>query len=46
MVKADNRRNYYEDLELKPSADANEVKKQFKKLGKNSCARHLTMKEN
>lgn len=33
MVKTDARRDYYADLELQPSADANEVKKQFKKLG-------------
>ena len=32
MVKADSRRDYYGDLELKPSADVSEVKKQFKKL--------------
>lgn len=34
MVKADNRRDYYGDLEVKPDADASEIKKQFKKLGK------------
>lgn len=33
MVKATDDRDYYADLEIKPSADANEVKKQFKKLG-------------
>ncbi len=33
MVKADAERDYYAELELKPSADANEVKKAFKKLG-------------
>ena len=33
MVKVDSRRDYYGDLELKPSADTGEVKKQFKKLG-------------
>ena len=33
MVKPDISRDYYEDLELKPGADTNEVKKQFKKLG-------------
>ncbi|KAL8743983.1 MAG: hypothetical protein Q9190_003721 [Brigantiaea leucoxantha] len=34
MVKADPRCDYYADLELKPSADAVEIKHQFKKLGK------------
>lgn len=34
MVKADARRNYYADLELGPSADTEEIKKQFRKLGK------------
>lgn len=33
MVKGDAERDYYADLELNPSADANEVKKAFKKLG-------------
>lgn len=33
MVNADPRRNYYEDLELNPSADANQVKKQYRQLG-------------
>ncbi|KAI9772797.1 MAG: hypothetical protein M1839_002298 [Geoglossum umbratile] len=32
MVKADVSRDYYQDLELKPGADVNEIKKQFKKL--------------
>ncbi|RDW79495.1 hypothetical protein BP6252_04133 [Coleophoma cylindrospora] len=32
MVKADFSRDYYADLELPPSADVNEIKKQFKKL--------------
>ena len=34
MVKADPRRDYYADLELQPGATADEIKKQFKKLGK------------
>ena len=34
MVKAEPDRDYYADLELPPSATANDVKKQFKKLGK------------
>lgn len=33
MGKADYARDYYGDLELQPGADANEIKKQFKKLG-------------
>jgi len=33
MVKADSRRNYYADLELSPTADTEEIKKQFRKLG-------------
>ena len=33
MVKAEADRDYYADLELQPSATANDVKKQFKKLG-------------
>ena len=34
MVKADVRCDYYADLELPPAATADEIKKQFKKLGK------------
>lgn len=33
MVKAEAERDYYADLELNPKADANEIKKAFKKLG-------------
>lgn len=33
MVKADPKCDYYADLEVLPSADAVEIKKQFKKLG-------------
>ncbi|KAH0556919.1 hypothetical protein GP486_005295, partial [Trichoglossum hirsutum] len=32
MVKPDSSRDYYQDLEVKPGADTNEIKKQFKKL--------------
>lgn len=32
-VKLDYERDYYADLELPPTADATEVKKQYKKLG-------------
>ncbi|KAL8808713.1 MAG: hypothetical protein Q9200_004091 [Gallowayella weberi] len=32
MVKGDPKCDYYADLELPPSADANEIKRQFKKL--------------
>lgn len=33
MVKLDYSRDYYADLELSPTADVNDVKKQFRKLG-------------
>jgi hypothetical protein len=33
MVKADVKRDYYADLELKVGADTEEIKKQFRKLG-------------
>lgn len=33
MGKADIERDYYGDLELEPTADPNEIKRQFKKLG-------------
>lgn len=33
MVKADVRRDYYADLGLAPSAEAEDIKKQFRKLG-------------
>lgn len=33
MVKADMARDYYGDLEIQPTADIAEIKKQFKKLG-------------
>jgi DnaJ-class molecular chaperone len=33
MVKADLTRDYYGDLEISPTADVAEIKKQFKKLG-------------
>ncbi len=41
MVKVDVTRNYYAELELTPAATAEEVKKQFKKLGRISL--HLTI---
>jgi curved DNA-binding protein CbpA len=34
MVKADLTRDYYGDLEIQPGADLIEIKKQFKKLGR------------
>ncbi len=34
MVKTEVPRDYYADLELAPTADANEIKRQFKKLGR------------
>jgi hypothetical protein len=33
MAKLDFGRDYYRDLELPPTADMAEIKKQFKKLG-------------
>lgn len=33
MVTADPKCDYYADLEIPPSADTVEIKKQFKKLG-------------
>lgn len=33
MVTADVDRDYYADLDLKPSAEPNDIKKAFKKLG-------------
>lgn len=37
MVKTDLTRDYYGDLDLLPSADLAEIKKQFKKLGTAPC---------
>ncbi len=34
MAKAEFSRDFYADLELPPTADVNDVKKQFRKLGK------------
>lgn len=36
MVKTDVRRDYYADLGLVPSADTDDIKKQFRKLGERS----------
>jgi curved DNA-binding protein CbpA len=33
MVKADVKNDYYADLDLTPTADAEEIKKQFRTLG-------------
>ena len=33
MVKLDAKRDYYADLELPPTADAEEIKRQFRVLG-------------
>ncbi len=33
MVKADMTRDYYADLELPPTADIADIKKQYRKLG-------------
>ncbi len=35
MVKADTKRDYYADLDLPPTADAEDIKKQFRALGEN-----------
>ena len=35
MVKVDVRRDYYADLGLQPNAEAEDIKKQFRKLGAN-----------
>lgn len=34
MVRADVKKDYYADLDLKPNADPQEIKKQFRNLGK------------
>lgn len=34
MVKADIRRDYYADLGLTPSADTDDIKRSFRKLGR------------
>lgn len=39
MPKLDPTRNYYADLEVSPTASVDEIKKQFRKLGK--CSRLL-----
>jgi DnaJ-domain-containing protein 1 len=39
MVKLDVRRDYYADLGLTPSADAEDIKKQFRKLGEENIWR-------
>jgi curved DNA-binding protein CbpA len=36
MVKADAKRDYYADLELSPTAEHEEIKRQFRQLGENS----------
>lgn len=36
-MKAEADRDLYADLEIKPTADANEIKRQFKKLGMIWC---------
>lgn len=48
MVKADPKCDYYADLELPPSAEATEIKRQFKKLGltastQDACISKLTL---
>jgi hypothetical protein len=41
MVKPDFSRDYYADLELPTTADADAVKKQFRKLGRKTTLRLL-----
>ena len=38
MVKLDSKRDYYADLELPPTADAEEIKRQFRALGEFTAA--------
>jgi hypothetical protein len=45
MVKADLSRDYYADLELPPTADVNDVKKQFRKLGMFSSCKSWVVAE-
>lgn len=40
MVKADVRRDYYADLGLQPSAETEDIKKQFRKLGMSWIYKH------
>lgn len=40
MVKADVRRDYYADLGLQPSAEAEDIKRQFRKLGEGNLSGH------
>lgn len=37
MVKADVKRDYYADLDLPPTADTEDIKKQFRYLGMRGC---------
>ena len=43
MVKADLTRDYYGDLEIAPTADVVDIKKQFKKLGMADLTLRLSM---
>lgn len=43
MVKADLARDYYGDLDLPPTADVAEIKKQFKKLGTYSLSQSFSL---
>jgi DnaJ-class molecular chaperone len=37
MVKPDAKHDYYADLDLSQTADAEEIKKQFRQLGEHHC---------
>jgi curved DNA-binding protein CbpA len=41
MVKADVKRDYYADLDLPSTADGEEIKKQFRYLGRQRVRRNL-----
>jgi DnaJ-domain-containing protein 1 len=41
MVKSDVRADYYADLGLSPSAEAEDIKRQFRKLGERQSDRIL-----
>lgn len=42
MAKPDVRRDYYADLGLAPSAESEDIKKQFRKLGTRSRASNVS----
>lgn len=46
MVKSDVRKDYYADLGLQPSAEAEDVKRQFRKLGELEMGSRLNVEGN